>query len=76
MNDFLDKVHKKRISDEIRQYNKEKKIQCELTVPFYLLCVIETSLRNYDKNKSNTKTVNIVHNQEKISLEDFCAKNT
>ncbi|CAI2201235.1 6555_t:CDS:1, partial [Funneliformis geosporum] len=28
-----------------------------------------TSLRNHDENESNTKTVNIVHDQEKISLE-------
>uniref|UniRef100_U9UVI8 Uncharacterized protein n=1 Tax=Rhizophagus irregularis (strain DAOM 181602 / DAOM 197198 / MUCL 43194) TaxID=747089 RepID=U9UVI8_RHIID len=31
--DFLDEIHKKRISDKIRQRNKEKKIQCESTVP-------------------------------------------
>ncbi|CAI2201847.1 7898_t:CDS:1, partial [Funneliformis geosporum] len=28
-----------------------------------------TSLRNHDENESNTKTMNIVHDQEKISLE-------
>src|SRR5437763_13058346 len=72
--DFLDEVHKKKVSDEIRQRNKEKKIQRESTVPSDLSCVTETSLRNHDENESNTKTVNIVHDQEKISLED-CAKN-
>uniref|UniRef100_U9TT03 Uncharacterized protein n=1 Tax=Rhizophagus irregularis (strain DAOM 181602 / DAOM 197198 / MUCL 43194) TaxID=747089 RepID=U9TT03_RHIID len=60
--DFFDEVHKKRVSDEIRQRNKEKKIQCESTVPSDLSCVTETSLRNHDENESNTKTVNIVHN--------------
>jgi regulator of replication initiation timing len=64
--DFLDEVHKKRVSDEIRQRNKEKKIQRESTVPSDLSCVTETSLRNHDEN---TKTGNIVHDQEKISLE-------
>ncbi|GBC45505.2 hypothetical protein GLOIN_2v1738149 [Rhizophagus irregularis DAOM 181602=DAOM 197198] len=72
--DFLDEVHKKRVSDEIRQRNKEKKIQRELTVPSDLSCVTETSLRNHDENESNTKTVNIVHDQEKISLEDSVQK--
>ena len=74
MDDFLGKVHKKRVSDEIRQCNKKKKIQCELTVPSDLSCITETSLRNHDENESNTKTVNIVHNQEKISLEDSVQK--
>src|SRR5581483_9667355 len=74
MDDFLDKVHKKRISDEIRQRNKEKKIQYKLTVPFDLSCITETSLRNHDKNESNTKIVNIVHDQEKILLEDSVQK--
>ena len=59
--DFLDEVHKKRVSDEIRQRNKEKKIQRESTVPSDLSCVTETSLRNHDENESNIKTVNIVH---------------
>ncbi|PKB93504.1 hypothetical protein RhiirA5_507949 [Rhizophagus irregularis] len=72
--DFLDEVHKKRVSDEIRQRNKEKKIQRESTVPSDLSCVTETSLRNHDENESNTKTVNIVHDQEKISLEDSVQK--
>src|SRR6266496_811161 len=72
--DFLDEVHKKRVSDEIRQRNKEKKIQRESTVPSDLSCITETSLRNHDENKSNTKTVNIVHDQEKISLEDSVQK--
>src|SRR6266498_4396208 len=72
--DFLYKVHKKRVSDEIRQRNKEKKIQRESTIPSDLSCITETSLRNYNENESNTKTVNIVHNQEKISLEDFVQK--
>src|SRR3989440_559007 len=72
--DFLDEVHKKRVSDEIRQRNKEKKIQRESTVPSDLSCVTETSLRNHDENESNTKTVNIVHDQEKILLEDFVQK--
>ncbi|CAB5365784.1 unnamed protein product [Rhizophagus irregularis] len=72
--DFLDEVHKKRVSDEIRQRNKEKKIQRELTVPSDLSCVTETSLRNHDENESNTKTVNIVHDQKKISLEDSVQK--
>ena len=72
--DFLDEVHKKRVSDEIRQRNKEKKIQRESTVPSNLSCVTETSLRNHDENESNTKTVNIVHDQEKISLEDSVQK--
>jgi len=49
--------------------DKEKKIQRESTVPSDLSCVTETSLRNHDENESNTKTVNIVHDQEKISLE-------
>ena len=71
---FLDEVHKKRVSDEIRQRNKEKKIQRESTAPSDLSCVTETSLRNHDENESNTKTVNIVHNQEKISLEDSVQK--
>ncbi|CAI2198972.1 2773_t:CDS:2, partial [Funneliformis geosporum] len=31
--------------------------------------VIQTSLRNHDENENNTKTMNIVHDQEKISLE-------
>ncbi|CAG8720669.1 1366_t:CDS:2, partial [Rhizophagus irregularis] len=35
---------------------------------------IETSLRNHDVNESNTITVNIVHDQEKISLEDSVQK--
>ena len=74
MDDFLDEVHKKRVSDEIRQRNKEKKIQRESTVPSDLSCVTETSLRNHDENESNTKTVNIVHDQEKISLEDSVQK--
>ncbi|GET55241.1 hypothetical protein GLOIN_2v1738149 [Rhizophagus irregularis DAOM 181602=DAOM 197198] len=72
--DFLDEVRKKRVSDEIRQRNKEKKIQRESTVPSDLSCVTETSLRNHDENESNTKTVNIVHDQEKISLEDSVQK--
>jgi len=72
--DFLDEVHKKRVSDEIRQRNKEKKIQRESTVPSDLSYVTETSLRNHDENESNTKTVNIVHDQEKISLEDSVQK--
>ena len=70
----MDEVHKKRVSDEIRQRNKEKKIQRESTVPSDLSCVTETSLRNHDENESNTKTVNIVHDQEKISLEDSVQK--
>ena len=74
MDDFLDEVHKKRVSDEIRQRNKEKKIQRESTVPSDLSCVTKTSLRNHDENESNTKTVNIVHDQEKISLEDSVQK--
>ena len=74
MDDFLDEVHKKRVSDEIRQRNKEKKIQRESTVPSDLSCVTETSLRNHDENESNTKIVNIVHDQEKISLEDSMQK--
>src|SRR3954452_24575667 len=72
--DFLDKEYKKRVSDEIRQRNKEKKIQHESTVPSDLSCVTETSLRNHDENESNTKTVNIVHDQEEISLEDSVQK--
>src|SRR5215204_5840684 len=72
--DFFDEEHKKRVSDEIRQRNKEKKIQRESTVPSDLSCVTETSLRNHDENESNTKTVNIVHDQEKISLEDSVQK--
>ncbi|CAI2181740.1 11047_t:CDS:2 [Funneliformis geosporum] len=35
---------------------------------------IQTSLRNHDENESNTKTVNIVINQEKILLEDSVQK--
>ncbi|UZO22123.1 uncharacterized protein OCT59_014495 [Rhizophagus irregularis] len=50
--DFLDEVRKKRVSDEIRQRNKEKKIQRESTVPSDLSCVTETSLRNHDENES------------------------
>ncbi|PKY62979.1 hypothetical protein RhiirA4_490562, partial [Rhizophagus irregularis] len=46
----------------------------QLSVPSDLSCVTETSLKNHDKNKNNTKTVNIVHNQEKILLEDFVQK--
>jgi hypothetical protein len=53
--DFLDEVHKKKVSDEIRQRNKEKKIQRESIVPSDLSCVTETSLRNHDENESNTK---------------------
>src|SRR3954452_2099721 len=30
--------------------------------------------KNHDKNESNTKTVNIVYDQEKISLEDSVQK--
>lgn len=55
MDDFLDEVHKKRVSNEIRQRNKEKKIQHESTVPFDLSCIIETSLRNHDENKVTQK---------------------
>ncbi|PKK58917.1 hypothetical protein RhiirC2_871414, partial [Rhizophagus irregularis] len=58
MDNFFDEVHKKRVSDEIRQRNKEKKIQ----------------QTDHDENESNTKTVNIVHDQEKISLEDSVQK--
>ncbi|CAB4427754.1 unnamed protein product [Rhizophagus irregularis] len=72
--DFLDEEYRRKVSDEIRQRNKEKKIQRESTVPSDLSCVTETSLRNHDENESNTKTVNIVHDQEKISLEDSVQK--
>ncbi|GBC15884.2 hypothetical protein GLOIN_2v1738149 [Rhizophagus irregularis DAOM 181602=DAOM 197198] len=53
--DFFDEVHKKRVSDEIRQRNKEKKIQCESTVPSDLSCVTETSLRNHDENENSVQ---------------------
>ncbi len=53
--DFLDEVHKKRVSDEIRQRNKEKKIQRKSTVPSDLSCVTETSLRNHDEMKVTQK---------------------
>src|SRR4051812_10597073 len=43
-NDFLDEVHKKKVNDEIRQHNKEKKIQRESTIPSDLLYITETSL--------------------------------
>ncbi|CAI2186777.1 18045_t:CDS:2, partial [Funneliformis geosporum] len=33
-----------------------------------------TSLRNHDENESNTKIVNIVHDQEKISLKNSVQK--
>ncbi|POG70990.1 hypothetical protein GLOIN_2v1610500, partial [Rhizophagus irregularis DAOM 181602=DAOM 197198] len=56
--DFLDRYIKKGLS----------------TVSFDLSCVTETSLRNHDVNESNTITVNIVHDQEKISLEDSVQK--
>ncbi|RGB25865.1 hypothetical protein C1646_722621 [Rhizophagus diaphanus] len=74
MDNFFDEVHKKRVSNEIRQRNKEKKIQHESTVFSDLSCVTETSLRNHDENESNTKTMNIIYDQKKISLEDSVQK--
>jgi hypothetical protein len=53
---FLDDVDKKRVSDKIKQRNREKRIQYESTVSFNLSLVTETSLRN-DEIKSNTRTI-------------------
>ena len=36
---FLDDLDKKRVSDKIRQKNREKKIQCKFTVPSNLSLV-------------------------------------
>src|SRR6266540_3595850 len=56
--DFLDEVYKKRVSDEIRQRNKEKKIQRESTVPSDLSCVTETSLRNHKDKTARSQIYN------------------
>ena len=53
---FLDDIDKKMVSDKIRQRNREKKIQHELTIPFNLSLVTETSLRN-DEIENSIKTV-------------------
>ncbi|GET62988.1 zinc finger BED domain-containing protein RICESLEEPER 2-like [Rhizophagus irregularis DAOM 181602=DAOM 197198] len=44
--DFLDEIHKKRISDKIRQRNKEKKIQSGLITSKLLQILEEFSISN------------------------------
>ncbi|RGB38262.1 hypothetical protein C1646_755988, partial [Rhizophagus diaphanus] len=61
MNDFFDEVHKSKCE---KSGINQSPIRHQS----------ETSLRNHDKNESNTKTVNIVHDQEKISLKDSVQK--
>jgi hypothetical protein len=39
MDAFLDEVHKKKTSDEIRQRNKEKKLQAQESLPISLYVV-------------------------------------
>jgi hypothetical protein len=74
---FLNDIDKKRVSDKIRQRNREKRIQHESTVPSNLSLVTETSLRN-NEIESNTKTVSSGNNRrtsEKLELsENFVNK--